>query len=129
MWNHYRNKYSANKVVVDGIEFASRKEARHYQDLVLLLKAGEISELQTQVRYVLIPAQREPDIIGPRGGRKAGKVIEKELCYIADFTFRDKEGNLVVQDVKGYKGGQAYALFSVKRKLMLWIHGIKVEEI
>ena len=129
MWNHYRNKYSANKVFVDGIEFASRKEARHYQDLNLLAKAGEISDLQTQVRYVLIPAQREPDIIGPRGGRKPGKVIEKELCYIADFTFRDKEGKLVVQDVKGYKGGQAYALFSVKRKLMLWIHGIRVEEI
>jgi hypothetical protein len=129
MWNHYRNKYSASKVLVDGIEFASKKEARHYQDLLLLAKAGEISDLQTQVRYVLIPAQREPDIIGPKGGKKPGKLIEKELSYIADFVFRDKEGNMVVQDVKGYKGGQAYALFAVKRKLMLWIHGIRVEEI
>lgn len=130
MWNHYKgNKYGNNKIVVDGEIFDSRKEARRYQELLVLLRAGEISDLRRQVKYVLIPAQREPDTIGPKGGRKPGKVIEKELSYIADFVFYDQKGNLVVEDVKGYKGGPAYALFTVKRKLMLWIHKIRVEEI
>lgn len=130
MWNRYKkNKYGNCKVTIDGIDFDSEKEGQHYQDLLLLLKAGEISDLRYQVKYVLIPAQREPDIIGPKGGRKPGKVIAREVAYIADFVFRDKEGNLVVQDVKGYTKGQAYAVFSIKRKLMLWVHGINVQEV
>lgn len=130
MWNHYKgNKYGADKVVIDGIRFDSKREARRYQDLFLLLKAGEISDLRMQVKYQLIPAQREPDCIGPKGGRKPGRVIEKECSYIADFSYVDKEGNQVVEDVKGYKDGQAYALFTIKRKLMLWIHGIRVKEV
>lgn len=131
MWGNYykSNKYGNAKVTVEGITFDSKREARRYLDLLLLEKAGDISDLQRQVKYVLIPAQREPDIIGPKGGRKPGKLIEKECVYVADFKYIDKEGNVVVEDVKGYKGGPAYAVFSIKRKLMLQIFHIQVKEV
>lgn len=123
-------KYGNAKSEVDGEVFDSRKEARRYIELQWLLKAGTIKDLRRQVRFVLIPAQREPDEIGPRGGRKPGKLIEKEVAYMADFVYTDTEtGETVVEDVKGYKGGGAYAVFSLKRKLMLHVHGIRIREI
>lgn len=126
MWRHYKgNKYGANKITVEGIAFDSKREARRYLDLLLLLNAGEISDLRMQVKYVLIPAQREPDIIGPRGGRKPGKLLENELSYIADFVYLDKEGNTIVEDTKGFRTTD----YIIKRKLMLWIHGIRIREV
>lgn len=123
-------KYGNAKSEVDGEIFDSRKEARRYMELQWLLKAGTIKDLRRQVRFVLVPAQREPDEIGPRGGRKPGKLIEKEVAYMADFVYTDTEtGETVVEDVKGYKGGGAYAVFSLKRKLMLYVHGIRIREI
>lgn len=123
-------KYGNAKSEVDGEIFDSRKEARRYIELQWLLKAGTIKDLRRQVRFVLVPAQREPDEIGPRGGRKPGKLIEKEVAYMADFVYTDTEtGETVVEDVKGYKGGGAYAVFSLKRKLMLYVHGIRIREI
>lgn len=123
-------KYGNAKSEVDGEIFDSRKEARRYIELQWLLKAGTIKDLRRQVRFVLVPAQREPDEIGPRGGRKLGKLIEKEVAYMADFVYTDTEtGETVVEDVKGYKGGGAYAVFSLKRKLMLHVHGIRIREI
>ena len=126
MWNHYKgNKYGANKMTINGIQFDSRKEARHYQDLFLLLKAGEISDLRMQVKYILIPAQREPDTIGPKGGRKPGKVIEHEVSYVADFVYKDREGNEIVEDTKGFRTKD----YIIKRKLMLWVHGVRIREV
>jgi len=123
-------KYGNAKSEVDGEIFDSRKEARRYIELQWLLKAGTIKDLRRQVRFVLVPAQREPDEIGPRGGRKPGKLIEKEVAYMADFVYTDTDtGETVVEDVKGYKGGGAYAVFSLKRKLMLYVHGIRIREI
>jgi hypothetical protein len=124
------SKYLNKKVVVDGIEFSSKKEARHYQDLLLLSQSGEISDLRLQVPYELIPAQKEPSSIGSRGGVKPGKTIERACIYVADFVYKDKEGNTVVEDVKGYRGHTgAYSVFVIKRKLMLWKYGIKVREV
>lgn len=123
------NKYLNKKVEVNGIEFSSKKEARRYQELLVLLNAGEITDLRLQVPYELIPAQKEPDTIGPKGGVKPGKTIERAVIYICDFQYHDKSGNLVVEDVKGYKIGGAYSLFKVKKKLMLWRFGISVREV
>ena len=126
MWNHYKgNKYGADKVVVDGIRFDSKREARRYQELFLLLKAGEISDLRMQVKYQLIPAQREPDRIGPKGGRKPGKVIEKEVNYVADFVYKDKDGNEIVEDTKGFRTKE----YIIKRKLALYLLGIRIREV
>ena len=129
--NSYANKskYGADKTVIDGIKFDSKKEARRYSELKLMQRAGEIADLQTQVKFVLIPAQREPDSIGKRGGTIKGALIEREVAYYADFVYKDKDGKTHVEDVKGYKDGAAYNIFKIKRKLMLYILKIRVEEV
>lgn len=125
-WNRYgtSNKYKNKKVEVDGIVFDSKKEAKRYQELLLLEKAGAIQNLQMQVRYVLIPTQREPDTIGARGGIHKGKVIEKECAYVADFIYLEN-GKMVVEDTKGMRTKD----YVIKRKLMLYIHGIRIKEV
>lgn len=131
-WRRYgtNGKYNAKKVQYDGITFDSKKEYRRYMELSALEKAGAIQNLQRQVKYTLIPAQREPDTIGSRGGIKKGKLIERECAYYADFVYIVTEtGEKVVEDVKGYHGGGAYEIFKIKRKLMLFIHNIKIKEI
>lgn len=132
-WNYYidrkMSKYGAKKVTIDGQTFDSKKEGRRFQELKMLEKAGEITDLRTQVKFVLIPAQREPDIIGARGGRKPGRLLERECAYRADFVYKDKQGNTVVEDTKGYKHGAAYEIFKIKRKLMLERFRIRIKEI
>lgn len=119
-------KYGNAKSEVDGEVFDSRKEARRYIELQWLLKAGTVKDLRRQVRFLLIPAQREPDIIGPRGGRKPGKLIEKEVAYVADFVYTDTEtGETVVEDTKGVRTKE----YIIKRKLMLYVHGVRIREI
>ena len=119
-------KYGNAKSEVDGEIFDSRKEARRYIELQWLLKAGTIKDLRRQVRFVLVPAQREPDEIGPRGGRKPGKLIEKEVAYVADFVYTDAETRgTVVEDTKGMRTKD----YVIKRKLMLYVHGIRIREI
>lgn len=119
-----RSKYHSRKTTVDGIEFDSKKEANRYRELVLLERAGLIQNLQRQVKFVLIPAQYEPDTIGKRGGVKRGKQIERECCYVADFSYTDN-GKQVVEDTKGFKTKD----YIIKRKLMLWVHGIRIKEV
>lgn len=97
--------------------FDSRKEQNRYKELLLMQRAGQITDLKTQVKFDLLPAQ-------PR----KGKSPERKVVYIADFTYYDKNGEYIVEDVKGYKGGEAYRLFVLKRKLMLWVHHIQIKE-
>lgn len=118
------SKYKAKKASVDGIEFDSRKEANRYCELKLLQRAGKIQNLELQKAFELIPAQREPDTVGKRGGIIKGKVIEKAVVYRADFVYTEK-GKLVVEDTKGVKTKD----YIIKRKLMLFRHGIKIREV
>lgn len=130
-----RRKYGNTKVIMDGIQFDSQREAARYQQLKLLERAGRISGLQTQVKYVLIPTQREASFeaykSGPnKGRRKPGKVLECECSYIADFVY-NQDGETVVEDVKGYRdpASAGYAKFVIKRKLMLERYGIRIKEV
>lgn len=124
--NFYRPKYKNHKTVIDGITFDSKKEAHRYQELKLAEQAGAIADLQRQVRFELIPVQREPDSRGSRGGVIKGKVIERKVEYVADFVYTDIEtGETVVEDTKGIRTKD----FIIKRKLMLYMHGIRVREI
>ena len=108
----------------------SRKEDGRGVELELMQKAGLISGLERQVKFELTPTIREPDVIGPRGGRKPGKVIENESYYVADYVYTDnRTGEKIVEDVKGYKGGEAYKLFKLKRKIMLYYKGIRIHEV
>lgn len=124
------SKYNANPVIIDGIVFQSKKEGRRYEELKLAEAAGAIGDLQRQVRFELIPAQREPDTRGPKGGVIKGRLIERKVEYVADFVYIDLQtGEKVVEDVKGMREGTAYAVFKIKRKLMLERFGIRVKEI
>lgn len=107
-YNSY-NKYKNQKVTVDGVEFDSKKEARRYCELRLLCKAGEISNLCLQVKYELIPKQDG----------------ERAVYYLADFVYRDNDGNEVVEDAKGMRTD----VYRIKKKLMLWVHGIRIKEV
>lgn len=118
-----KSKYHNKKITVNGETFDSLKEYRRYCELCLLERAGEISELQRQVKYELIPVQREPDTVGVRGGVKQGKVIEKPCCYIADFVYMEN-GVKVVEDTKGVKTDA----YKIKKKLMLKLYDIKIRE-
>lgn len=119
-------KYRNKKATADGKVFDSIKERNRYLELVSLQKKGVISDLQLQVRFTLIPTQREPDKIGVRGGKIKGKVIERECAYIADFTYFDnRTKEKVVEDTKGFRTPD----YKLKRKLMLWVHGIRVKEV
>ena len=121
-------KYHSKKTVVDGITFDSKKEAKRYCELRTLEKAGAIQNLCLQVKYELIPAQYEyierySDKTGKRLKDKK-KCIESACSYYADFTYIEN-GELVVEDTKGFRTPD----YKIKRKLMLWVHGIKIREI
>lgn len=120
------NKYHAKKVKTDDGVFDSVKEYRRW----LLLKeredSGEISNLRRQVEYELIPVQREPDTVGARGGIKKGKVLEKAAKYHADFVYVEN-GETVVEDTKS-KATRTKD-YVIRRKLMLYVHGIRIREV
>lgn len=125
-----RKKYGNRKVVVDEIEFDSAKEARRYSELKLLQDAGQITDLQLQKEFLLIPAQYESFArYGKKGQRlEDGKrCIERSCIYKADFAYRDKDGLLVVEDTKS-KATKTKD-YIIKRKLLLWRFGIRVIEI
>ena len=102
-------KYNNTKIRVDGRLFDSKAEAARWQELQLLERAGEITELERQVEYELIPKQKG----------------ERAVKYIADFRYVDNEGKTVVEDTKGVKT----PVWIIKRKLMRRVHGIRVREV
>lgn len=110
------NKYGAKKVVYGGITFDSQKEANRWSELWLLQRGKAIYNLKRQVKFELIPAQYDEN----------GKLVERAVSYIADFTYYDKtQGKTIVEDAKGMKTKE----YIIKRKLMLHIHGIRIREV
>lgn len=117
-WKKPRNKFYNRKVRVRGHVFDSLKEGRRYQELLLLQQAGEIRDLKCQVSFILLPSQRYKD---PASGRYK---VERGVKYIADFTYTAADGELIVEDVKGLRTKD----YVIKRKLLLWTHGIRILE-
>lgn len=102
------SKYHAKKTTLDGIKFASKKEAQHYAELKLLERAGVIRDLQLQVPFILVDKS------------KYGRAIK----YIADFTYY-KGDQFVVVDVKGYKTD----VYKIKARLFAERYGFNITEI
>lgn len=113
----------------DGILHDSQKEAMRWCELKMLERAGKITDLKRQVEFELIPDQFETyERYGKRGNRlKDGiKVIERRVCYVADFVYTDlATGQTVVEDTKGVRTKD----YIIKRKLMLAVHKIRVTEV
>lgn len=108
------SKYHSQRTFSSGKMYDSRREAERARILRLMQKAGEITNLKEQVKFELIPAQYIN-----------GKCIERAVTYIADFTYTDKSGNLIVEDAKGVRTEK----YIIKRKLMLYVYGIRVQEV
>jgi hypothetical protein len=100
------NKYGA----VRSGGYASKHEERVAGDLAALQRTGVIKDLREQVSYTLVEGQ--------------GKI--RPMRYVADFVYVDKEGITHVCDAKGYTKDKVYRL---KKKMMLLLHGIEIEEL
>lgn len=120
MWS----KYHAKKVVTPAGVFDSKREYERFVELAFMEKADKIQNLRRQVEYELIPEAREPDTVGPKGGRKKGKIIERAVRYRADFVYVEN-GEEIVEDVKGLRTKE----YLLKRKLMLYRYGIRIREV
>lgn len=108
MWNKYHAKkaFALNGVLCD-----SRKERDRYNILLMREKAGEITDLQYQVVFELIPNQR------------TSKGVLRKCSYVADFVYLEN-GQRIVEDTKGKKTRE----YQIKKKLMFFIHGIEIKE-
>ena len=110
------NKYGAQKTTFQGKEFDSKKEAERFAILRYMQMGKQISGLECQVKFELIPNQKDEN----------GKVIERAVNYIADFVYTDlKTGEQIVEDTKGAKTKD----YIIKRKLMLHKYGIRIREV
>ena len=112
MTRHYAgftgSKYKSRKTHRNGLLFDSKREADRYTKLLLMLRSGRITALKTQVTFELLPKQKN----------------ERAVKYIADFVY-EQDGEVVVEDCKGVRTRD----YIIKRKLMLWVHGISVKEV
>ena len=107
-------KYHNSKITTPDGTFDSKHELQRWGELKIMERAGIIEQLKRQVRFDLVPAQ-------PRDGLIPA---ERGVSYIADFTYL-KNGELVVEDAKGYKTAE----YIIKRKLMRWIHKVVIKEV
>ncbi len=97
-----KSKYNNKKTVVNGIKFDSQKEGLRYMTLVLLESTGQISDLELQPRFEIIPKHTFN-----------GKT-QRKRSYVADFRYKQGD-DTVVEDVKGFKT----AVYKLKRALFL----------
>lgn len=127
-----QSKYHSKKITRDGMTFDSLKEYRRFRELSLLEKAGEITDLKRQVEFVLIPAQYTEIPTGEvyKRGERKGQPKIKRIClelpvkYIADFTYTEN-GKKIVEDTKGVRTKD----YILKRKMMLYLHSIRINEV
>lgn len=96
------NKYNAKKTEINGVQFDSKKEAKVYQDLESLQRIGKISNLRRQVRFELVPKQKD----------------ERAVFYVADYVY-EQDGKQIVADCKSAMTKKLPA-YIIKRKLMKW---------
>lgn len=104
-----RNKFGAKKTKFMGMTFDSKWEAERYGQLYKRFEAGEIEELERQVRFNIV-------------------VNGHKICaYVADYTYYERDENeerhFVVEDAKGVETPE----FKLKKKLMLAANDIDIK--
>lgn len=110
------NKYGNKKVTIYGIQFDSQHEATRWCELKYMERAGLIKNLVRQMPITLLPAQRN----------EKGKVIERPVKYVADFMY-EENGKQVVEDAKS--PATRTPEYIIKRKLLLYLYGIRIKEV
>lgn len=106
-------KYNNQKVEYEGMIFDSKKEYKRYRELIIKVKLGEITIPERQKEFILVPAQEG----------------ERKMSYYADFVYRSqKTGELIVEDVKS-EATRKLSTYIAKRKLMLQVHKIRIQEV
>jgi hypothetical protein len=98
------SKYHAQKTEVDGIKFDSKWEAERYSQLSAMQRAGQIKDLQRQVKFVL-----QDGYVNNKGEKI------RPICYLADFQYTDNEGRQIVEDTKS--PATKTDVFKIKKKL------------
>lgn len=101
-----KSKYNASRVAIDGVTFHSKKEGRRYKELLILQKAGVISDLVLQPKF--------PFVMGNK----------KMFTYIADFMYKC-QGKEVIEDVKGVRTD----VYRLKKKIIEQQFKVEIREI
>lgn len=121
----YKNKYHAKKVTILGIDFDSKKEGMRYLLLRDMERNGQISDLQLQVPFELLPTIYEDVTVHLKTKDKIERrVKQRSVSYIADFVYT-KDGKQVVEDTKGLRLPE----YILKKKMMLALLNIEITEI
>ena len=110
------SKYKNKKVVVDNILFDSKKEANYYTKLKILKDAGKITDLELQKKFIL---QDKFTLNGK---------TYRAITYIADFVYKDQEGQVHVVDVKS-EATKKDKVYRLKKKMLAYKFGIEIEEV
>ena len=105
-------KYRNKRIMQGGIKFDSVREANRYANLLLLQGAGQISNLERQVKIPL--HGRDAPILTPTG---------RQMHYVADFRYVDNRqgGAVVIEDAKGFE----VDVFKLKRAILA-AQGVKI---
>ena len=124
------SKYRNKKVIIDDIEFDSKREGQRYLVLKDAQERGVISNLILQPKFELIPAIREEFIKHLKTKDKIEtKTVQLAICYKADFSY-DKEGVRIVEDVKASpKLASLDKAFLIKEKLFRWKFGFSIKRV
>lgn len=121
-----RSKYGNKKTKASGKVFDSRRERGRYYTLQTLEKAGEISDLRLQVPFEIIPAIYETvEVQLKTKTKQVQKLVQRAAHYVADFVYKDKDGNEVVEDAKGFRTPE----YLLKKKMMRAFLGITIKEV
>ena len=111
-WSKYKNQ----KVVIDNIQFDSKKEANYYTKLKILRDAGKISDLELQKKFIL------------QSSFKLNGKTYKAITYKADFVYKDKNGQTHIVDVKS-EATKKDKVYRIKKKMLAYKFGIEIEEV
>ena len=107
-----KHKYNAKPCEVNGIKYRSQKEMKRHQELLLMEKAGEITDLKREVPFIIVPSVTI-------NGKKA-----REVIYRADFTYFNGKGELITEDTKGIRT----PVYKLKKRLMQNVWEINILE-
>ena len=121
-----KSKYGNKKVTYDGMKFDSEKEMYRYIRLKSMQEEGLISDLRMQVPFEIIPAVYEEETIQLKTKVKTiTKCVQRAAYYVADFVYKDQDGNEIILDTKGYRTKE----YLLKKKMMRAFLGITIKEV